>query len=108
MEFIDTQDHIDQFVFSLIRIGLLLTDLAADLAEALPESAYPGEEPGAVVLGMVSGSIRSVLRTADRQLVEAAATLMEMAIDRVEEHLRLGIELGRRMHDDDVSGIGYG
>jgi hypothetical protein len=107
MEFIDRQDHIDLFVFSLIRTGVLLTDVAADLAESLPEDAYPGEEPGAVVLGMVSGSIRSVLEKIEPELVEEAAELMELAIDRVEEHLRLALELGKRMHDG-VSGIGYG
>src|ERR1700743_1011178 len=40
-----TQDHIDQFVLSLIRTGVLLTDVAADLAESLPADAYPGEDP---------------------------------------------------------------
>ena len=107
MELTETQDHIDLFVFSLIRTGMILTDVAADLAESLPEDAYPGEEPGAVVLGMVSGSIRSVLGPVEPELVEACADLMEMAIDRVEEHLRLALELGKRMHDD-VPGIGYG
>ena len=59
MEFTDTQDHIDQFVLSLIRTGLLLTDIAGELAEALPDDAYPGEEPGAVVIEMMSGTIRT-------------------------------------------------
>ena len=101
------QDHIDLFVRSLIRTGLLLTDVAAELAESLPAAACPGEEPAAVVLGMVCGSIRSVLETVEPELIEASAELMEMAIDRVEEHLRLALELGRRMQDD-LPGIGYG
>jgi hypothetical protein len=107
MELTQMQDHITLFVRSLIRTGLLLTDVAADLAGSLPEDAYPGEEPGAVVLGMVCGSIRSVLETVEPELVEASADLMEMAIDRVEEHLRLSLELGRRMQDD-LAGIGHG
>ena len=107
MELTEMQDHIDLFVFSLIRTGLLLTEVAADLTESLPEAAYPEEEPGAVVLGMVCGSIRSALEAAEPELVQASVDLMEMAIDRVEEHLRLALELGTRMHDD-PSGIGYG
>ncbi len=107
MELTEMQDHIDLFVRSLIRTGLLLTDVAAELAESLPSAACPGEEPAAVVLGMVCGSIRSVLETVEPELIEASAELMEMAIDRVEEHLRLALELGRRMQDD-LPGIGYG
>lgn len=89
MESAQTQDHIDQFVLSLLRSGLLLTDIAGDLTESLPADAYPGEEPGAVVIEMMSGTIRSVLETVDPDLVVEATELMELALDRVEEHLRL-------------------
>ncbi len=98
MEPTQTQDHIDQFVLSLLRTGLLLTDVAADLAQSLPQDAHPDEDPGAVVIEMLSGTIRSVLETVDPQAVERAADLIEQAVDRVEEHLRLALELSRRMH----------
>ena len=98
MEPTETQDHIDQFVLSLLRTGLLLTDVAGDLAQSLPEDAYPDEAPEAVVIEMLAGSIRSVLETVDPLAVEQAADLIEQAVDRVEEHLRLALELSRRMH----------
>src|SRR6202020_788789 len=98
MEFTDTQDHIDQFVLSLIRTGLLLTDVAADLAEALPPDAYPGEEPGAVVIEMMSGTIRTVLETVDPDIISEAADLMDLALDQVQEHLHLALSLSKRMH----------
>jgi hypothetical protein len=107
MESTETQDHIDQFVLSLLRTGLLLTDVAADLAEALPADAYPGEEPGAVAIEMMSGTIRSVLEPVDPELVADAADLMELALDRVQEHLRLALHLSERM-EDGGSGLGYG
>jgi hypothetical protein len=107
MESTDTQDHIDQFVLSLIRTGVLLTDVAADLAESLPADAYPGEDPGAVVIEMMSGTIRTVLETVDPDLVAEAAELMELALDQVQEHLRLALSLSRRMHNG-VPGRGYG
>jgi hypothetical protein len=107
MESTDTQDHIDEFVLSLIRTGLLLTDVAADLAESLPPDAYPGEDPGAVVIEMMSGTIRTVLETVDPDLVAEAASLMDLALDQVQEHLQLALCLSKRMHSG-APGRGYG
>lgn len=102
-----TQDHIDQFVVSLLRTGFLLTDLAADLTESLPPEAFPEEDPGIVVIEMLAGSIRSVLETADPELVADSAGLIELAVDRIEEHLHLALELSKRMHaDTPVRGYG--
>jgi hypothetical protein len=44
-------DHINSFVRELLSTGSMLWEIAADLAETLPADAYPGEEPGAVVIG---------------------------------------------------------
>jgi hypothetical protein len=107
MESTETQDHIDQFVLTLLRTGLLLTDVTADLADALPDDSYPGEDPGAVAIEMMSGTIRSVLDTVDPDLVLEAADLIELALARVQEHLRLALQLSERMQDG-VSGRGYG
>ena len=107
MEFTDTQDHIDQFVLSLIRTGLLLTDIAGELAEALPDDAYPGEEPGAVVIEMMSGTIRTGLETVDPELVAEATDMMDLALDQVQEHLQLALSLSKRMHSG-APGRGYG
>jgi hypothetical protein len=102
-----TNTPIDQFVLSLIRTGLVLTDVATVLAESLPADAYPGEEPGAVVIEMISGTIRTVLETVDPDLVAEAADLMELAVDQVEEHLQVARSMSKRMHGG-MSGRGYG
>jgi hypothetical protein len=93
----NTEDAIDAFVLELLRTGNMLTGMAADLAEALPADAYPGEKPGQVVIEMIAGSIRTALIEADSGDVERAVELMQKAGDRVLEHLRLALELRRRM-----------
>jgi hypothetical protein len=93
----NTQDVIDDFALELLRTGDMLAGLAIDLVEALPADAYPGEKPAAVVMEMITGSIRTALVEADPSDVRRAVELMREASDRVVEHLRLAHALRRRM-----------
>jgi hypothetical protein len=95
------QDHITAFTEELLRTGLGLGEVAADLVEALPADSYPGEEPARVVLEMVTGTIRTCLVHADERDVEVATELIIEARERVLEHLQLALALSRRMHDDE-------
>jgi hypothetical protein len=104
----NTQDAIDSFVLELLRTGDMLTGLAADLVEMLPADAYPGEDPAAVVMEMITGTIRTALVEADVGEVERAVELMQEASDRVIEHLRLAVQLRRRMDDARGGRRGYG
>jgi hypothetical protein len=100
------EDHIDEFVCELLRAGFMLSDLGADLAESLPADAYPDEEPGAVILQMMCGTIRTAVESADPRDVRRATELIEQAVARTLEHLRLACELSRRMHGDGGSSPG--
>ena len=91
-------DHIDEFTRSLLGTGLWLFDLVADLAEELPEDAYPGEEPGAVVIDMLTGSIRTALASAEPERLLNAIDLIETSRERVIEHLELALQLSKRIH----------
>jgi hypothetical protein len=91
-------DHIEQFVLELLRTGLMLCDLVSDLIESLPPDAYPGEEPGAVVIEMLSGTIATALGSADPREVRRATELIDQAAARTLEHLQLACALSRRMH----------
>jgi DNA-binding MurR/RpiR family transcriptional regulator len=95
------QDHIAQFTRELLGTGLWLRDLAAELAESIPEEAYPGEESGEVVIEMVTGTIRSPLADTDPQRLVEAVDLIATARERVIEHLRLALELSKRMQRED-------
>jgi hypothetical protein len=96
-----TGDAIDDFALELLRTGYMLEGMAADLAETLPATAYPGEEPAAVVMQMITGSIRTALTEADVSDVQRAVELMQEAADRVIEHLRVALALRRRMEGSD-------
>jgi hypothetical protein len=96
-----TDDHIQVFVFGLIRTGLMLTDLASDLTDALPADAYPGEEPAAVVLEMLCGTIATALGAVDARDVRRATEIIDLAAERTREHLRLALAMSRRIHGDD-------
>jgi hypothetical protein len=88
------------FVHTLLRCGLTLTELLGDLAEQLEDAgAYPGEEPGQVVIEMASGSVAVRLRRVPDQEFDAAAALMERAVEAVLADLRTAAEIARRRQD---------
>ena len=95
------EPHISEFVLKLLGAGVWLSELAADLVEALPEDAYPGEEPGLVVLEMLCGTVATALGSADPREIERATQLIELARDRTVEHLQLTLEMSRRMNGGD-------
>lgn len=97
--------HIDRFVLELVGTGSMLSQLALDLADALPDAAYPGEEPRAVVLEMLCGTIATALESADPGDVRRATELIHVASARTLEHLQLACEMSRRMRGGD-GGVG--
>ena len=98
-------EHIDRFVHKLLGTGMMLSELASDLIDALPDDAYPGEEHGAVVLEMLCGTIATALESVDPRDVRCATQLIDLAGERTLEHLRLASEMSRRMHGGD-GGVG--
>ena len=100
MEPLPAGDHVDEFVRELLHAGFMLSDLGAALTECLPDDAYPNEEPGAVILQMMCGTIRTAVLSADPRDVRRATELIEQAVARTLEHLRLACELSRRMHGE--------
>lgn len=98
MDIPGVEPHISEFVLMLVGTGIWLSELAADLVEALPDDAYPGEDTGAVVLEMLCGTAATVLGSVDPREVERATELIELARDRTVEHLQLTLEMSRRRH----------
>ncbi len=94
----EASDHVTAFTEELLRTGLMLSELGSNLAESLPAEAFPGEEPGAVVIEMVTGTIRTALGAVERRDLARATGLIAEARDRVLEHLQLALALSRRIH----------
>lgn len=104
----DTEDAVGDFTLELLRTGNMLFSLAADLIEATPDDAYPGEDSGRVILEMLTGSIRIGLAEADEADLRRAVELMRGAADGVIDHLRLARELRRTMEGTNGSGRTHG
>ena len=56
MDITKSQDPVACFTLELLRGGLMLSGLASDLIEALAPEDYPGEQPGEVVVEMITGT----------------------------------------------------
>jgi hypothetical protein len=103
-------NDIEHFVLKLLCTGYVLAELVADLVDELPADAFPGEEPTAVVVEMLCGTIATALVSVDPHDVRRATELIEVAAARTREHLQLACDLSRRIDGDDDgrSGRTYG
>ena len=97
-----TDDYVRDFVEELLRTGLLLIDLAADLIETLPEDAYPGESNAEVVLDMMTGTIRPAAEAAGGTLVRSATALLDATGARTLDDLQRAVELAAAREGDDA------
>jgi hypothetical protein len=89
----------------LINTGAILRQVAEDLEDALPDDAYPGEEPRAVVLEMLCGTIPTAAGLVDPRELRGATELIDLAGTRTLERLELALAMPRRMHGAD-RGVG--
>jgi hypothetical protein len=84
-----------ELVEEMLRTGFVFIDLISSLIEELPEDAFPGEERGEVLLGMVAGSCMPVVEAAGERECRAATALIGAVRDRVLEDLRAAAELAK-------------
>jgi hypothetical protein len=89
-------DHVASFTEELLRTGLTFIDVSSDLIEGLAPEHFPGEDTGAVVVEMLTGTISTALAGTDEGDVVRATELIAAARERVYEHLRLALELSKR------------
>jgi hypothetical protein len=97
MALTEPTEQVAAFTQEVLRAGLMLSGLASDLVEELPSDAFPGEDTAAVVIEMMIGTIHTAVGDVDPHELARATRLLEMASDRVLEHLSLALELRRRM-----------
>lgn len=83
-------------VDQILRTGIMLAELVADLADSMPPEAFPGEHPAEVLVGMIAGSTVPVTEAAGEAAVERAIALLGAVGDRTLSDLREAVELSRR------------
>jgi hypothetical protein len=78
----DAADPVRLLVEEILRTGLMLTGLAADLIEATPDDAFPGEDAAEVILEMLIGTMRPAAEAAGIDTITAATALLGALSDR--------------------------
>jgi hypothetical protein len=96
------EDVVRVFVEELVGTGLMLADLLPGLLDALKEDAYPGEDSAAVLLEMVTGTIRPVADAAGQRRVQDATALVSAAADKTLADLRTALDLARQRQQIDT------
>ena len=88
-------DDASLFVEEALRTGLMLADLLGALLEALPDDAFPGEEPAEVLLEMLTGTFRPAADAAGTRAVREATALLGALGDRALTDLRAAADAAR-------------
>ena len=84
------------FVEELLRTAFSLGGAYVSLLEDLPEDAFPGEDPAAVLIDMFAGSCRPAVLAVGEAECRVATALIGAVRDRVLEDLRVAAQLAAR------------
>jgi hypothetical protein len=82
-------------VEEVLRTALALEEVMVSLLEDLPADAFPGEDPGLVLLEMVVGSVHPAARAAGARECRTATALVGAIRERVLADLRTAAALAR-------------
>ncbi len=88
-----TDDRLKEFTQQLLGTGVTLVEVLGTLHDDLPEDAFPGEDPAAVLVEMLTGTLRPVVDAAGERTVREATALIAAAHERVIGDLRTAAEL---------------
>lgn len=82
-------------VEEVLRTAMALEDVVASLLEDLPDGAFPGEDPGLVLLEMIVGSVHPATVAAGSRDTRTATALVGAIRERVLADLRTAVTLAR-------------
>lgn len=91
----DALEATEELVQALLRTSITLQDVFVALVEEIPDDAFPGEDPAAVLLEMISGSACLAIEAAGLEISRAATALIGAVMDRVLGDLRAAASLAR-------------
>jgi hypothetical protein len=80
----------------LLRTAFSLGSIYAPLLADLPEDAFPGEDPGAVLIEMLAGSSLGAAQAIDEADWRSAAALVKAVRESVLGDLRVAAELAKQ------------
>src|SRR5262245_2764834 len=80
----------------LLRTAFSLGSVYAPLLADLPEDAFPGEDPGAVLIEMLTGSSLGAARVVDEPDWATTAALVKAVRESVLSDLRVAAQFGEQ------------
>jgi hypothetical protein len=92
---------VEAFVMAVLRIGLMLEGVLANLVEDLPGDTFPGQDNAVVLIEMLTRTIRPAATTAGERIVREATDLLYASGDLTVEGLRGAMALRLAMDRDD-------
>jgi hypothetical protein len=90
-----TRDLVEE----VLRTAMALEDVVVSLLEDLPDGAFPGEDPGLVLLEMIVGSVHPATTAAGLRDTRAATALVGAIRERVLADLRTAATLAREREE---------
>ena len=83
------------FVWEVVKTGIMRVDVLSMLLDDLPDDAFPGEEPGEVLIQMLAGTFAPAAEAAGAATIRQATALVGALGDRAITNLRAAAELAR-------------
>lgn len=80
----------------LLRTAFSLGSIYAPLLADLPEDAFPGEDPGAVLIEMLAGSSLGAVEVIERADWKSTTALVKAVRESVLSDLRTAAQLGEQ------------
>ena len=87
-------------ISELVRTGFVVSEALSSLLEDLPAHAFPGEDPGEVLLEMAAGSCAPVVRAAGDPLCREIIALAGAIQEKFLTDLRMAAELAASKHQE--------
>jgi hypothetical protein len=89
-------DNVRALSEAVLRAGVMLSDLIANLLDDLPDDAFPGESATEVLIEMMTGTIAPAADAAGTRAVRDTIALLGALGDRVLGDLAAALELAGR------------
>lgn len=87
-------------VEEVLRTAMALEDIVASLLDDLPDDAFPGRDPGLVLLEMIVGSVHPAAVAAGAHDTRTATALVVAIRERVLTDLHAAAKLAREAEAD--------
>src|SRR5262245_23389329 len=96
----DGGDAAQRLIEELLKTAFSLGSVYAPLLADLPADAFPGEDPGAVLIEMLAGSALPAAHSIDEASWKSTTTLVRAVRERVLSDMRVVVQFARQAESE--------